>query len=515
MAVNDRDINIHLRLFDNFSSAAARIQTQTQRLGQNLEQAGRAASQFGSRLAFVGGATTGAFLLAMKNIEGASPAVTRTFRELENVTRNLQLSIAESAQPALQRMVDMFAAVVDAWNELDPNLRDAIVQFTFTAGAALLAAGAVMKLGGAIITIIGKVSSVVAILGKKHLVLTLITTAIGLMIAHWDKVREYVIPIVNALQWELSREAIIILELGRALIWVTDKALAPFIKAAMSLIPILEHTKVISKETADRWRESLSGISDQFGDAREKMGEQVDQLKKDMENAATNTGQTWGKAADQIAQSGQNVVNTMTTVVDNLGKTTKSGMARSKQEVLNWASYAESIVRRLASSMESSLGNFFMNTLKGQVGAAKQFFMDFGNAVLQTLTQVLAKLILMKTVGAAMSGFLGFNPFSFHSGGVVKKAHAGTFAQDEIPIVAQEGEGVLSRQGMGRLGKGNLQRLNRGEDIGGSGGGSAPVVVIQAWDVQDIQRNSKAIEKVIGDAMRRNSGLRGTMKQYG
>lgn len=515
MAVNDRDINIHLRLFDNFSSAASRIQAQTQKLGQNLEQAGRAASQFGGRLAFVGGATTGAFLLAMKNIEGASPAVTRTFRELENVTRNFQLSIAESAQPALQRLVDMFARVVDAWNELDPAMRDAIVQFTFNAGAALLAAGAILKLGGAITTIIGKVVSIVFALTKKHIAIALISAAITLMITHWDKVKAYVLPIVTALQIAGDAVAIAYLEYGRALIWVTEKALTPFIKAALSIIPILEHTKVISKETAEKWRASLSGISDQFDGAREKMAEQVTALKKDMENAASGTGQTWAKAVDQVVTSAQNVTTAFSTFADNAMKSTSKGLARSKTEVLNWASYAESIVRRLASSMESSLGNFFMNTLKGQVGAAKQFFIDFGNSVLQTLTQVLAKLILMKTVGAALGGFLGFNPFSFHSGGVVKKAHAGTYAQDEIPIVAQEGEGVLSRQGMGRLGRGNLQRLNRGEDIAGGGGGSSPVVVIQAWDTQDIQRNSKTIQKIIADAMKQNSPLRGVMKQYG
>lgn len=516
MAINDRDINIHLRLFDNFSSAAARIQAQTANLGQNLERAGRAVSQFGGRLAFVGGATTGAFLIAMKNIEGASPAVTRTFRELENVTRNFQLSIAESAQPALQRLVDMFARVVDAWNELDPALRDSVVQFTFTAGAALLAAGALLKFGGAIATIIGRIVSIVGSLTLKRTALGLVVAGIAAMLTHWDRVKQYVLPIVNALQWELSREAIIVLELGRALIWVTEQALTPFIKAAASLIPILEATKVISKDTADKWRNSLSGISEQFGDAREKMKQQIDALKKDMEAAASNTGGSWAKAVDQVGQSVQNVTNNITTVMDSMQKSMGKSLARSKQEVVNWTSYAEQVVNRLASAMESSLGNFFMNTLKGQIGSAKQFFVDFGNSALQILTQVMAKLILYQTVGRALSGPLGFNPFGkFHSGGYIKRAHNGTLAQDEIPLVAQEGEGVLSRQGMGRLGRGNLNRLNRGEDIEGGGGGSAPVVIIQAWDAQDIQRQSKTIQKIIGDAMKQNSPLRGVMKQYG
>jgi len=513
MAINERDINIHLRLFDNFSSAAAKIQNQTIAIGQSMDQVGRQISQFGGKLTLLGGATTGAFLVAMKNIEGASPAVTRTFRELDNVMRNLQLSIAESAQPALQRMVDMFADVVDAWNELDPALRDSIIQFTFQAGAALLAGGAIAKLGGILISVVGKIITVAGSLLKKNLALTLVVTALGLMITHWDRVKAFVLPIVTALQIAGDAVAIAYLEYGRAIIWVTDKALAPFIRAALSVVPVLEATRVISKETADAWRKSLSGISENFEGAREAMGEQADKLRKDMKGAIDGTGRTWADATDKMVTGINNVSNSVVKFAADFPKRVGNGAQRSKREVQDWVTHSNKIVQDLANSMSSNLGNFFNNTLKGQVGAGKQFFVDFGNSVLQILTQVLAKLILMKTLGAALSGSLGFNPFKFHSGGVVK-AHSGTLAQDEVPIIAQQGEGVLSRQGVNALGRGNLNRLNRGEEVGGGGGGS-PIVVIQAWDVKDIQRNSKTIEKIIGDAMKQNSPLRGVMKQYG
>jgi hypothetical protein len=54
----------------------------------------------------------------------------------------------------------------------------------------------------------------------------------------------------------------------------------------------------------------------------------------------------------------------------------------------------------------------------------------------------------------------------FHDGGMIK-AHNG-LAIDEIPIIAQTGEGVLSRVGMSGLGGAdNLNRLNNGGGIGG------------------------------------------------
>ncbi len=54
----------------------------------------------------------------------------------------------------------------------------------------------------------------------------------------------------------------------------------------------------------------------------------------------------------------------------------------------------------------------------------------------------------------------------FHDGGMVR-AHDG-LAVDEVPIIAQSGEGILSRRGMKALGgSGNLDKLNQGQGVGG------------------------------------------------
>ena len=53
-------------------------------------------------------------------------------------------------------------------------------------------------------------------------------------------------------------------------------------------------------------------------------------------------------------------------------------------------------------------------------------------------------------------------------GGEIKKAHdGGVVGSDEVPIIAQTGDGVLSRQGMTTLGGvSELNRLNAGEGRG-------------------------------------------------
>ena len=85
------------------------------------------------------------------------------------------------------------------------------------------------------------------------------------------------------------------------------------------------------------------------------------------------------------------------------------------------------------------------------------------------VTKMIVKWIAFQTLlrSSGGGGFLGkFLGMFFHEGGEVErptiKAHSG-LAIDEVPIIAQTGEGILSRRGMAALGgAGMLNRLNAG-----------------------------------------------------
>ena len=63
----------------------------------------------------------------------------------------------------------------------------------------------------------------------------------------------------------------------------------------------------------------------------------------------------------------------------------------------------------------------------------------------------------------------------FHSGGLI----GGGLDFDEVPIIAQRGEGILSRLGMNSLGgESNLNRLNSGERLNDSQQNNSPQIVI-------------------------------------
>jgi hypothetical protein len=120
--------------------------------------------------------------------------------------------------------------------------------------------------------------------------------------------------------------------------------------------------------------------------------------------------------------------------------------------------------------------------------AMTAIFKDFATAVIAEITKIIAKLLAMKAImfllgmitgggsvaaesagGGGVSGMgldfaSGFG--GMHKGGLIR-AHSG-LAVDEVPIIAQTGEGVLSRRGMAALGgAGMLNRLNGGGGVGG------------------------------------------------
>jgi hypothetical protein len=174
-------------------------------------------------------------------------------------------------------------------------------------------------------------------------------------------------------------------------------------------------------------------------------------------------------------------------------------------------------VRSAFQSLSNFFSNVFFNVITGGFKNLKEVAADFGRSILQMLTQLLAKILVLKLL-TAMAGpggkILGVGIDKlFHAGGIVR-AHGGYLARDEVPIIAQSGEGIVSRRGMQTLGAANLFRLNRGESLSGSQT-IQPTIIIKAWDATDITRHQKDIENIIVNSLARNGVVSGAMKKYG
>jgi hypothetical protein len=192
----------------------------------------------------------------------------------------------------------------------------------------------------------------------------------------------------------------------------------------------------------------------------------------------------------------------------------KEKLNATKGTVTNWGETVKSTMRNVAQSVSQAFGNALFDGITNRFRSLGDIVRNLGNTILQMLTQMIAKIALVSAFNAIGLGAIGM--MFMHTGGMVKPlyAHSG-LAPDEVPIVAQTGEGVLSRRGMSAVGGSDrLRRLNQGESMGGDGGSTIVInQVIQAWDASDVYRNRKIISSALANEIKNNGNLRKAIKE--
>jgi hypothetical protein len=176
---------------------------------------------------------------------------------------------------------------------------------------------------------------------------------------------------------------------------------------------------------------------------------------------------------------------------------------------------------RVVQSMASTFSSGLFDFLTGEFDSFSDYFAEFGRSILKMITDMIAQLMIfwaMKRLLGGTSFWTELFPGSKHEGGVImhiggliKKAHSGLMP-GEVPIVAQEYEGVLSRNGMATLGAENLNKLNAGSGMGGQ-----TINLIQnvrAWSPSDFVSQKKMIAGMMIDELERNGLFRGAVKKW-
>ena len=255
---------------------------------------------------------------------------------------------------------------------------------------------------------------------------------------------------------------------------------------------------------------NVSGLTQGLDQARQS-------FKLAAEASAKDAIEQYELVFAKVKETGVNTAKVLQEVAGQIGETA--------QEATKQFSAMEEFAKQSARNMQNAFSQFFFKAFTGELRSVKEVFADFGRSILQMISNILAKLLLVKmfTAMAGPSGqIFGVSVSSlFHQGGMVRKHRGGLIrahdglAPDEVPIIAQTGEGVLSRRGMSALGgSDNLRALNNGE--GGSGGGVTINVnqVVQAWDAQDVWRNRKMLSNAIADDIYNNGKIRSVIRNY-
>lgn len=500
----NHELEIIMRLKDEISQKLIGVQGALQKLSNRtkdvaleMRKMGREMSYVGMSMTAVGTAITAPLALAYKNAGKFNADIAHQLRQTQNVFDNLSLSIGKSLLPVMKQLTDSVANAVGWWNSLEQATRDKIIQNVWNLGKSLVALGISLVVIGKTMSTLANLGLLLANFSKIQVIFTALMGPIG-----WVTIG-FVMLTVAMLKWKSVADAVMntAQSLAKASFWGWIVSL----KGGQEGID-----KVFGKD--GDWAKNLDNFKQQFTDFGSFYKEIMGSLTSKGAGAEGNAGGFWsGFELSTIA------------AMDALRNFQQLGM---------------DVATQLTTGLSGAFSSFIDDAFSGQLRRAQDYFAEFGKSILSMFGQVISKMIaewmvwqavlagkqlvgnilnILGGLGSVSGGYSGqkFAPAgtpqsssgglvgnmrTMHTGGIIR-AHSG-LAIDEVPIIAQSGERILSR------------RQNAEYEKGGSSQ-KPTVIVIQAWDTQDIMRNRKSIEGVIINALKNNSGVRGAVKTYG
>lgn len=505
---SNHELEIIMRLKDEISQKLIGVQGALQKLSNRtkdvaleMRKMGREMSYVGMSMAAVGTAITAPLALAYKTAGKFNADIARQLDQTQNVFDNLSLSIGKSLLPVMKQLTDSVANAVGWWNSLEQATRDKIIQNIWNLGKSLIALGLSLVVIGKTLSTLANLGLLLANFTKIKLLWAAITPA-GWVIAG------FVVLTVAMLKWKAVADTVI--------------------NTIQNLVKNFTIWGWLVRAMAGQ-----AGIEKVFG----KSGD-------------------WAKGFNDLKQNGADAISVIKEI---MGSLTAAGLDAEKAPGSFWSGFDMAIkdaekalknfqqlgidvANQLTTGLASAFSSFIDDAFSGQLRRAQDYFAEFGKSILKMFGDVVAKMIaewmMVQAVMAgktlvgnilnilgSLGGVAGGGSYSsgvsqgsygsanfvniptntvatpyFHSGGIVR-AHSG-LAIDEVPIIAQKGERILSRSQNSEYEKGGSNQ-------------KPTVVVIQAWDTQDIMRNRKSIEGIIINALKNNSGVRGAVKTYG
>lgn len=542
----NRELEIIMKLKDEVSKklhgiqgSLIRLSNSARQFGNDMRQVGRQISQVGTNMIYFGAAITGPMVLAFKQASEYSAPMLRVMYDMEDRFKDISRIIGEAILPIMHTFAEKLADIVTAFRDMDPDVRNHIIQTTFMAGVWLTVGGVLANVVGHVLTLAGGIAVLTAaLLANSAVALPLlgIVAVIGLIVAamwKWKSVANVVMNYFEGGANNIAGSFNFIKAIIQEVLSSAANMLARFYDLLGKLPGKLGQPYRDAAKAVHKWADDIGKTADETWVKTYKNFEKTSGL---LQKTFKLQGGSWAEGFDRIKNktiefkgSIEDLVKTFETLKaladGSIGGGKQSGakgrgrpgfwagfeagLVEAENKLKDFAATGKKVVQELVSAMQNMLSSFFFDFFTGQLKSAKEYFADFGRQILNSISQIIAQFIALKIVSSALGTF----GIEFHSGGVIK-AHSGYLARDEVPAILQTGEGVISRRGMAALGEGNLARLNRGDGLGGGTVIIQPVTVIKAWDATDMMRHKEEIKLIISEGITQNSHVRKIIKQY-
>lgn len=123
---------------DGTSESMKNMEKATNQTGQSFE---RAFGQASRQLVFFGGAVTGALAVAVNHASKTNFALYQSTNQIKDAVNGFLQSVGVSMIPIMQKLASWINRTAESWKNLNPAVRDSVVQWTAIVGASALVIG--------------------------------------------------------------------------------------------------------------------------------------------------------------------------------------------------------------------------------------------------------------------------------------------------------------------------------------------------------------------------------------
>lgn len=505
----DQDLNIRLNLIDRLSGALSRVQGNLSRIGQTVDDVGKKfevtgnhISRVGMTLTTLGGAVTAPLILAFTQSAQVNLKYANTLERIKISFENVALSVASSVAPVMDKLANIVQKAVNVWNAIPQSTRDVIIQYTLIAGITVTIIGVFTTLIGKIWSVVGTFTRFLA-LGNGF---GAILVALVAMVMYWDKIGNVVRKVLDAIGIGLTVLQIGFIKFGRVVntvLSILSANLTEFLKLLSQTPGPQQNAFLAMSEGAGKLQASLAGLA-------QRGGQDIAALEQHLTDLFSGESGMLATSLDNIMNNAKATVGNLIGWIETAANSTSSVVEKSFNVL-------DAFTVKTVGAMKTAFEDGFFNIMKGEFDNLQDVAVNFGNSILKILSQIITQWIFTKAL--TNLGWEGLLPgLSYHTGGTVRRAHSGYLASDEVPIIAQAGEGIISRKGMQALGQQNFNDLNQGrggKSSGGGGGISLQVVLpVSAMDSTDVMRRRKDIANAVSAEIANNAQIRDIVRRY-
>jgi len=290
------------------------------------------------------------------------PAINRLSNTISNIIINIQkwidnnktlatvLTYAGVALGVLLTAIGLLALAL-------PGIIASMILFKTAIGGATIAIfGLDIALGPVIITIVAVAAAIAAVI---------------LVMTNWQSI----ISFLKITWWSFAQ--------------AVNSSLATMTEALANWADKLSNLPIIGnkfKTEADKMRKA----SDELRESAEFCGQKVYEAVQEMDAAASSS--VTDGVIDKISDAFNKLKDNLSTNV--------------MPQVKNDFNAMEEFGKRAAQNIQDAFGDFFYKAFKGQIDSAQELFESFGDAILQTLAQIIAQFIVVKSLSAIGLGGL-------------------------------------------------------------------------------------------------------------